>query len=181
MCPMNQPADEHLENAELKLRAGKFDVLQLPVPTNDGGQTVYQIVRPNDAVVILPLLDDGRVVLIRNRRHGVGKTLWELPAGTLETGEDPAQCAGRELTEETGYRAGRLTRMLAFFTCPGFCTEKLTVFLAEDLSEASRNLDETEQIEVEPVSLQDAYDMVRRNEIEDAKTIAALLYHRMGS
>lgn len=170
--------EEHLQQAEPKLHASKFDVLELPVPRRDGGSQAYQIVKPNDAVVLLPLLDAERVVLIQNRRHAVGKTLWELPAGTLEQGEDPADCAGRELVEETGYAAGKLTELTAFYTCPGFCTEKLTAFLAEDLTEAEQNLDDTEHIEPQIVTMEEALTMIRDRRIEDAKTIATLLFYR---
>ena len=170
--------NDHLQTATLQYQAAKFDVMAMPVPANDGTQRTYHIVKPNDAVVLLPLLDEQHVVMIRNRRHGVGKVLWELPAGTLEAGEDPAECAGRELIEETGYRAATLEELTAFYTCPGFCTERLTAFVARNLSEAAQQLDDTEQIEPKVMTLTQAYDMLRDGEIEDAKTMAVLLYHR---
>ena len=168
----------HLEQAELRFKARRFEVLELDVPTRDGQTRQYHIVEPNDAVVILPLLDREHVVMIRNKRHGVGKDLWELPAGTLEPGEDPQPCAERELIEETGYRAAQVTPLLSFYSCPGFCTERLHAFVAEQLSEAEQNLDETEHIEPKVMTLDEAYAMVRDNRIEDGKTIATLLYHR---
>lgn len=171
-------ANDHLNDASLMYKASRFDVLGIDVPTRDGGSVQYQIARPNDAVVLLPLLDAEHVVLIRNLRHGVNKVLWELPAGTLEAGEDPAMCAGRELIEETGYEAARLTQLLSFYTCPGFCTERLTAFLAEGLSESAQDLDETEHIEPKVVTMGEAMAMVRDHRIEDAKTIATLLYYQ---
>lgn len=169
------PDDLHAQ-AELLFQASRFKVLGIDVPTHDGGTLQYQIAKPNDAVVLLPMFDSEHVVLIRNLRHGVGKVLWELPAGTLESGEDPVRCAGRELIEETGYRASKLTQLISFYTCPGFCTERLTAFIAEDLSEAEQNLDETEHIEPKIVTMSEALGMVHNNLIEDAKTIATLLY-----
>ena len=96
----------------------------------------------------------------------------------LEPGEDPQPCAERELIEETGYRAAQVSRLLSFYSCPGFCTEMLHAFVAEQLSEAEQNLDETEHIEPKVMTLDEAYAMVRDNRIEDGKTVATLLYYR---
>ena len=137
-----------------------------------------EVVQPADAVVVLPMLDKDTVVLIRNERFAVGQTLWELPAGTLESGEDPTLCAGRELLEETGYMAGEVTRLLAFYPTPGFCTELLTAFLAQNLEFKCQNLDETERITTEAVPLNESIHMIRDNRIRDAKTIATLLYYQ---
>ena len=90
-------------------------------------------------------------------------TLWELPAGTLEEDEDPAACAGRELTEETGYVAERLERLVSFVPTPGFCTETLTAYRATGLTFRGQSLDETEQIDVEIKTLDEALQMVRDN------------------
>jgi len=164
--------------AQDKLLGGvRFDVIGVDLAKRSGGTKRREVVVPPDAVVIVPVLDDGRVVLIRNTRFAVDQTLWEIPAGTLEEGEDPATCAGRELTEETGYAAKTLTKLLDFYTSPGFCTERMTAYLAEGLSHEGQQLDETEQIEVEPVTLNDAMTMMRENRIKDGKTIAALLHY----
>ncbi|MEX0654424.1 MAG: NUDIX hydrolase [Phycisphaeraceae bacterium] len=154
----------------------RFDVRAVGYPMRAGGVQRREVVVPADAVVILPMLADGRVVLIRNERFAVGETLWELPAGTLEADEQPAACAGRELTEETGYVAATLQRLVAFYSSPGFCTEKLTVFLAQGLSYEGQALDETERITAEPVTWDEAMTMVADNRIRDGKTIAGLLY-----
>lgn len=138
-----------------------------------------EVVVPANAVVVLPVLDStpGRekVVLIRNERPAVGETLWELPAGTIEEGEDPKVCAERELIEETGYEAERVAKLGDFYSCPGFCTELLTAYVAEGLTEVGQDLDDTEQIEVHVTPLSEALEMVRDNRIRDAKSIAALL------
>jgi len=133
------------------------------------------------AVVILPFLAD-KVLLIRNYRYAAQKTLIELPAGTLEKGEDPMNCAGRELLEETGYLAGRLKPLASFFSSPGVLTEKLYAFAAYDLEKKVSALEEDEEIEIMPVSFDEAVEMIRTAQIIDAKTIATLLlfdrFHR---
>jgi ADP-ribose pyrophosphatase len=117
------------------------------------------------------------VILIRNRRYAAGQKLVELPAGTLEKGEDPINCAGRELQEETGYLAGRLKPMGSFFSSPGIISEKLYAFAAYDLEKSRRDLDEGEEIEVLPTPYTQALEMVASGEICDAKTIAVLLMY----
>lgn len=129
------------------------------------------------AVVVLPFLPDGRVLLIRNRRYSIGQTLIELPAGTMERGEDPINCAGRELQEETGYVAGRLTRVGGFFTAPGILTEHMYAFAAYDLERGRADLQEDEEIELLPASWDEAIAMIRHAEIRDGKTIATLLMY----
>jgi ADP-ribose pyrophosphatase len=134
------------------------------------------VVHPG-AVVILGFLDDGRLLLIRNRRYTINQDLIELPAGTLEKGEDPMNCAGRELLEETGYLAGRIKPIGSFFASPGILTEKMHVFAAYDLRHEGQELDETEEIEVVPATMEQAIAMIRVGEIQDAKTIAAVLMY----
>jgi ADP-ribose pyrophosphatase len=138
------------------------------------------VVHPG-AVVILPFLAD-KVLLIRNHRYAAQATLIELPAGTLEKGEDPMNCAGRELLEETGYLAGRLKPLASFFSSPGILTEKLYAFAAYDLEKKVAALEDDEEIEIMPASFDEAIEMIRTAEIIDAKTIATLLlfdkFHR---
>lgn len=141
---------------------------------DDGKRSQREIVVHNGAVVVLPLMKDGSVLLIRNRRYAVGQVLLELPAGTLEKGEDPMNCAGRELLEETGYLAGRLWPLGSFFSSPGVLTEKLYAFAAYDLEQSVSALEEGEEIELNPVSMAEALEMVRTGQIQDAKSIATL-------
>ena len=142
-----------------------------------GKRLSKEIVVHPGAVVILPLMTDGTVVLISNRRYAVGQTLLELPAGTLEPGEDPMNCAGRELVEETGFIAGRLQRLTAFYASPGIISERIYAFAAHDLEPAAVDLDEGEEIEVVPAPFADCVEMVRDGRIQDAKTIATLLFY----
>jgi ADP-ribose pyrophosphatase len=134
------------------------------------------VVHPG-AVVILPLLSADEVILIKNRRYSIGERLIELPAGTLEKGEDPINCAGRELMEETGYLAGRLKPIGNFFTSPGVLSEKIYAYAAYDLQAAQTNLDEGEEIELLPTPFDEVVEMIRDGSIHDAKTIATVLMY----
>lgn len=156
--------------------------------TADDGKTHRrEVVEAADAVVVLPVIADGLaedfdfpgagVVLIRNERFAVKETLWELPAGTVEPGESPDDCAPRELTEETGYRAERVTKLTEFYPTPGFCTEMLHAYRAEGLTFVGQQLDETEKITVQVLAWDRAMSLVRDGSIRDGKTIATLLYH----
>lgn len=134
------------------------------------------VVHPG-AVVIIPVLEDGKVLLIRNRRYALNQVLIELPAGTLEKGEDPINCAGRELLEETGYLARRLKAIAPFYTSPGILTEKMYTFLAYDLQKRQQELDLGEDIQLLPTPLDEAIEMIRSGQIQDGKTIAALMMY----
>ena len=134
------------------------------------------VVHPG-AVVVLPFVDAEHILLIRNRRYAVNDTLIELPAGTLEKNEDPMNCAGRELVEETGYIASRLKSLGDFYTSPGVLSEKMYAFAAYDLTRAQAAPELGEEIELAPASLDEAIDMIRGRQIKDAKTIATLLMY----
>jgi ADP-ribose pyrophosphatase len=151
----------------------------------EGRRHKMEVVAHPGAVVVLPMLDEQTVLLIRNRRYAVGQTLLELPAGTLEKGEDPMNCAGRELQEETGFLAGRLQIIANFFSSPGILSERMYAFAAFDLQKTQTALEPGEEIEVQPTPLDDAIEWTRTGQIADAKTIAALLlydrFYRTGS
>lgn len=160
-------------------RRMRLDLLQFR--DDDGRKHVKEIVVHPGAVIVLPLLDDGRVVLIRNRRWALREVLYELPAGTLEKGETPINCAGRELLEEAGYLATRLRPLLSFYTSPGILSEKMHAFLAEGLQPKQTAHELDEEIEVAATPLDHAIRMIRDGEILDGKTIATLLfYERFG-
>ncbi|MHC4947820.1 MAG: NUDIX hydrolase [Planctomycetota bacterium] len=144
----------------------------------DGREVRREVVRHPGAVVVVPVLDDGRLVLIRNHRVAVGARLWELPAGTLEDGEPAAAAAGRELIEETGYRAATIDRLGGFYTTPGFCDEHLEVFLARGLAFEGQRLDPGERIEAEPIDEGEVLAMIDDGRIADGKTIAGVFLWR---
>jgi ADP-ribose pyrophosphatase len=144
---------------------------------DDGRRHKVEVVAHPGAVVVLPILDDHTILLIRNRRYATGQTLLELPAGTLEKGEDPMNCAGRELQEETGYLAGRLKIVGSFFSSPGILSEKMYAFAAFDLQKTRQALEHGEEIEVQETPIDDAIEWTRTGQIADAKTIATLLLY----
>ena len=158
--------------------AGKKVRLEVHTLQNDDGKRyAKEIVVHPGAVCILPFLAPDRILLIRNRRYTVGQVLLELPAGTLEKGEDPMNCAGRELVEETGHLAGRLQPLGNFYTSPGILSEKMYAFAAYDLEESQTALEEYEEIEVQPAGLDEAIQMIKDGRIHDGKTIATLLMY----
>jgi len=146
--------------------------------TPDGVEHVHEVVRHPGAVVILPLLDDGRLCLLRNYRVAVDQTLIELPAGTLEPDENPAETALRELAEETGYRAGRIEHLLTFCMSPGILDEQMHLYLARQLQPGPMALEPGEDIQPMLCTWDESLEMVRRGEIRDAKTLVGLLYYR---
>ncbi len=156
----------------------KFAVDRVTLTRNDGGTTERELVVHPGAVAVLPIMDDGRVVMIRNERFAVGEELWELCAGTLEAGEDPRACAGRELIEETGYEAATIEPLVLFYTSPGVCTERMYTFVARGLKHVGQQLEPTEKIRVEPVSWDELIRLCRDGEVRDAKTLAAVLYYQ---
>jgi ADP-ribose pyrophosphatase len=151
-----------------------------------GKQLKREVVVHPGSVVVLPFVTGGdhplrgdQILLIRNLRQGLNRYLIELPAGTLEANEAPINCAGRELQEETGYLARKLTAIGSFYASPGVMTEKLYAFAAFDLTKTQTSLDAGEDIEVVPTTYLEALEMIRRGEIEDAKTIATLLMYAL--
>jgi ADP-ribose pyrophosphatase len=170
-------AADRTADAPLVLECSRFTVRAFDMPAGNGATRRREFVVNPGAAVIVPVLDDGRIVLIRNHRFAVGETLWELPCGTMEPPEPPDVCAAREVAEETGYRAGRIEPLTSFYSCPGLCTELMHAFVAHDLEHVGQSLDDVEQIDAEAVALADAIEMIRDNRIRDGKTIAVLLYY----
>ncbi len=134
----------------------------------------HTIVHPG-AVAILPIDGQGRMVLIRQFRPAVRDWLLEIPAGTLEQGERPLACARRELIEETGFAARRWKKLGAVYTAPGFCTEKIHLFLAWDLKPAFAEKDEDEHIQLAVMNAATVRRAIRTGRIRDAKTLSTLL------
>lgn len=151
-----------------------FDVQVLSWTDEHGRHLQRDVVRHPGAVLIVPVLDRDRLVLIRNHRVAVDQTLLEFPAGTLEPPEPPAQAAARELEEETGYHARSIAALGEFYTSPGLTDELMHTFVAEELTEVGQRLEAGEQIEVQIVSRAEALAMVDDGRIRDGKTIAAL-------
>ena len=150
----------------------KKDQVILP----DGRQGVREIVELSDAVAVLAVNGNNEVLMVRQFRYPTGGSLLEIPAGKEEKGEKPLDCAKRELEEETGCRAAVWKELCYFFTSPGFCTEKIYLYLASELSMHETKFDQDEFIEIETISVNAALEMVENGNIIDAKTIIGILY-----
>lgn len=158
-------------------RGKVFNTIVDQVEYESGNRGVREVAEHPGGAVVMPVLDDGRIVFVYQYRYPLGDKLCELPAGKLEPGEPPEICARRELKEETGYEAGTLERLTAIYTTPGFCTEKLHIFIAKDLKAGRQQLEEGELgLSLKYIPAADAFEMVRRNEIVDAKTIVGLFF-----
>ena len=165
-----------MTTSETLLTTSKFHIVRETVTSPGGKPKTREIVRHPGACVIVPLLDDGRVCLIRNWRIAVNETLIELPAGTLEPPEPPERTAERELIEETGYRAKSIELLHAFYLSPGILDEKMHLYLATGLTEGEAAREDGEEIENWLVPLDEAVEMVYRGQIKDAKSIVGLLW-----
>lgn len=154
-----------------------IDLELLRIATTSGLEVERELIKHSGASVIIPVEPGGRLVLIRQLRVATGTWIWEFPAGTLEEGETPRECARRELIEETGWKAGRLRKLFDFFPTPGVSTEKMHIFLADRLEKAgSSKRDADEELIVWSFSIPQLEEMIRKGEIIDGKTILSFLY-----
>lgn len=158
----------------------KFNLELLTLPGDDGTREMA-VVRHGGACAILPILteatehDCATLVMIRNQRPAVGASLWEIPAGTIDPGEEPMACAGRELIEETGYEAATLEPAGRFYTTPGMTDEVMHVFIARGLTHVGQDLDDGEHIEVHEVRADEALAMIEDGRLMDAKSVIPIL------
>lgn len=149
----------------------KVDTVEIP----GQGYQKRELVEVGGAVGIVAITDDNKIVLVKQFRKPIEKPIFEIPAGKLEKNESPKECAERELKEETGYSAKNIKLIHKFFTSAGFSNEIMFVYLATGLTPGENNLDADEFLDVYEVELEEAYNMVLKNEIEDAKTSIGLL------
>jgi len=163
---------EHHRVYEGKVLSLDVDEVEEP----GGVRALREVVRHRGSVAALPVLEDGRVVLVRQYRYAVGEPVWELPAGRLDPGETPEEGARRELEEEVGLRAGRLEPLSVFYTTPGFCDETMHLFRGTDLMPVPARPEADERIEAKVVALDEARAMVYRGEVREGKTLVALLF-----
>ena len=152
-------------------------VFTVTVDTIREGDITYQreVVHHRGSAVIIPVFEDGTIALVRQYRHPAVRYLLEAPAGTLERGEVPEEGAARELEEELGFVAGRLEKLAEFFVSPGFCEEKMWVYLATEFTETRQRLEDDEILEVTRIPFSQALSMITTGEIEDAKTIIGVM------
>jgi ADP-ribose pyrophosphatase len=161
-------------SASRQIYKGRLIDLRLEEAVLPNGATIeLEIIHHPGAAAVVALDVDGSVALVHQYRHAAGGFIWEVPAGKLD-GEDPLVCAARELREEAGLVCGRLTHLGSILTTPGFTNERIHLFLARDLTVVPQQLEDDEVLTVSRVLLAEALEMIRRGEIEDAKSIAAL-------
>jgi len=163
--------------SEVLFEGKSFGVRRDELIEPTGVRTIREVVTHPGSVVVLPVRPDGKIVLVRQYRHATGQYLWELVAGRMEPGENPKKGAARELAEETGYRAKRLTVFLQLFPTPGFLEEKMYVLLAEGLTPGEARPEEDEKLLVNAYSKKELEQMIRTGSMRDAKSIAGLLFY----
>lgn len=157
-----------------------IDLKKEQVRLPNGKETTREVVVHPQVVVILPVLDDGRLVMIRQYRDAIRKETLEIPAGGIDDGENPEQAVRREMKEETGYSVGSLEPIVSFYSSPGFTTEYMHLFICRDLQPGTPT-EENDQIEVVPMALHDAMSEVWNGKVQDAKTILSLALYRLRS
>ncbi len=160
-------------------RSKMFNVERQTVRLRPGHPFTFDKIKGPNTVGIVAVMPDGRILLERQYRYSVGKHLYEIPAGHIDKGETAKQAASRELQEETGYVPGSLKAIFKSYPSPGSKTELATVYLASGLKKYRTNREPDELMTLRFVSLAKAVDMIKRNQIRDQKTIAALLFYAM--
>lgn len=162
-----------LIKSEVLMKGRAFAIRRDHLKTPDGHETKFEIIEHGGSVVIIPVDENGNVLLVRQYRHATGGDLLELPAGTLDDGEAPEVCAAREIREETGMAAEKLTKVSEFYLAPGYSTEFMVVYLATGLSDNPLDADDDEFLSVETIPVTEAIKMAERGDIPDAKSLAA--------
>jgi ADP-ribose pyrophosphatase len=154
-----------------------FGIRRDEVIEPSGVRAIREVITHPGSVVVLPVLPDGRILLIQQYRHATRQYLWELVAGRIDSGETPKAAAARELIEETGYRAKRLRVFLEMFPTPGFLEEKMFLLLAEGLTAGEAEPEEDEKIISRAYKRKELEEMIRDGKLRDAKSIAGILYY----
>ncbi len=142
----------------------------------NGDTTVREIVEHPGSVGIVPLHNNGRIILLRQFRLATGSFIWEIPAGTLEKGESPDACAKRELEEETGFECGSLELLFTCYLAPGYSTELMHLYLARDLEQTKQHLEEDEVISIHEATPNEVLEMIAKGDVKDSKTISAISF-----
>ncbi|MEG6585653.1 NUDIX hydrolase [Dendrosporobacter sp. 1207_IL3150] len=171
---MNKLEEKFIRSEEIfngKLLTVRRDTVKLP----NGKEATRELIEHPGAVAVVPILNDGSILLVRQFRYPVGRVTLEIPAGKLDKGEEPDDCAKRELEEETGYKANKLRRLSSILTTPGFTNEVIHLYVAEELILAEQCPDEDEFIDVEVFTKEQIRTLIKSGEISDAKSLLGLL------
>ncbi len=164
-----------LIHSETLLKGRAFSIRRDHLKTPNGGGTKLDIIEHGGSVVIVPVDKNGNLLFVRQYRHAAGMDLLELPAGTLEKNEDPDVCAAREIREETGFAADKIVKIGDFYLAPGYSTEFMHVYLAQELRYDPLAADADEFLTVETIPYREALQMAEKGKMPDAKSLAALL------
>jgi ADP-ribose pyrophosphatase len=173
------PKGSSVIEEQVVFRGNRYNIHQLSYRDRQGRAVCKQIIRHPGACVVIPVLDPNRIVLIENFRPSIQRVILELPAGTLEPNEPPIDSARRELAEETGYVAGHLWQLGGYYSSPGICDERMHVFVAEQIVAGPPHREPGEEMTNRIATWDEIIQWLKEGTIEDAKTIAALLWWRM--
>ena len=166
-----------LIKSQILYKGKVFDHQVDEIEYDSGNKSIREIAIHPGGAVIVPIKDDGKIILVKQFRYPLQKTLIELPAGKLDKGEDPLKCAARELEEETGYKAKEIKKLGQIYTAPGYCTEILHIYSAKKLTPGNHHREEGEQgMEILELSLDEIEKMIANGEITDAKTIVGIYF-----
>ena len=175
--PARAPSKAKILKSKILYQGPVFGLRRDLVLEPGGVRATREVITHPGSVVVLPVFQDGRILLIRQYRHATRQFLWELVAGRMETGESPRRAAARELIEETGYRARRFRVFLDVFPTPGFLEERMYILLAQELTSGDARPEVDEKITPRAFPPAQLMQMIRRGTLRDAKTIAGLLYY----
>ena len=157
-----------------------FDIKVDKIEYDSGNEDVREVIIHNGGAVVLPVTNEGKIVLVKQYRYPFDEFMLELPAGKLELDEDPLNCATRELTEETGYSSDSINLIGKIYTSPGFCTEILYIYSANNLKMGNHNRDEGEEgMLVYEMTLDEVNNLISEGKIVDAKTISGIYYYSL--
>lgn len=176
---MKNQFEEKTISRESIFKGHVFEVEVQEVSLPNGNQSQRELVHHNGAVAVIAFTPENKLILVRQYRKALEKAIAEIPAGKLEPGEDPLDSAKRELAEETGITAGKWSKLISFYTSPGFANELVHLYLAEELSQGDAHPDDDEFVERLDVTMEEAQEMILSEDIHDAKTAYAVQYMRM--
>jgi len=165
-------------NRELKYSGKLFEVYSDTISIPNGNIAHWDFIKHKGAAAVIPITDDGKVVMVRQYRNALDRETLEIPAGGLNPDEPTIDAAARELEEETGYRSNDLELLITVATTVAFCNEKIDIYLARNLIQSKQNLDEDEYVEVEEYTVDELTDMIYAGKINDSKTISAIMAYK---
>ena len=167
----------HIKRTERKLMytGSMLSMYSDTIVTPDGNTAKWDYIEHSGAAAVVPVLEDGRILLVRQYRNALDRETLEIPAGGINKEEESLLAAARELEEETGYKSDNLTHLISLVTAVAFCDEVIQIYVADNLQKTQQHLDQDEYIEVEAYTTQDIADMIYSGKIQDSKTIAAIM------